>query len=200
MLGAGLSVVLSSSPSDQPAPVAAAVYGLGLADDAFADREGTAARVEVSTAEAQARLQQIAASRAAREPKTVLPTQGQLSTCFCTRWGQMHWGIDLAAPLGTPIVAATDGLVLRAGPATGYGNAIWIQNADGDVEVYGHMRHYYVHAGDVVQAGDLIARVGSEGQSTGPHLHFQLDRGGVDGAPFDPAAWFADRGVPIPTA
>jgi murein DD-endopeptidase MepM/ murein hydrolase activator NlpD len=112
----------------------------------------------------------------------------------------MHWGIDLAAPRGTTIVAATDGVVLRAGPATGYGNAIYIQDADGNVEIYGHMKYYNVKAGDLVHAGDKIAEVGSEGQSTGPHLHFQIDRGGMEGTPMDPIPWLRQRGVSVPGA
>jgi murein DD-endopeptidase MepM/ murein hydrolase activator NlpD len=121
----------------------------------------------------------------------------RLTTCFCMRWGSMHWGIDLAAPLGTPIYAATDGVVLRAGPASGFGNAIYIQNADGDVEIYGHMKYYNVKAGDVVHAGDQIAKVGNQGQSTGPHLHFELHRGGMTGKPFDPQGWLAEHGITV---
>jgi murein DD-endopeptidase MepM/ murein hydrolase activator NlpD len=113
------------------------------------------------------------------------------------RWGQMHWGIDLAAPLGTPIYAAVDGVVLRAGPATGFGNAIYIQDADGNVEIYGHMRYYNVQPGQIVHAGDQIAKVGNQGQSTGPHLHFELHRGGMEGRPFDPQPWLAARGVHV---
>ena len=116
------------------------------------------------------------------------------------RWGAFHYGIDLAAPRGTPIYAAVDGVVLRAGPASGFGNAIYIQDAEGNVEVYGHMKYYSVKAGQIVHAGDYIAKVGSEGESTGPHLHFQIDRGGMTGKPFDPAPWFAQRGVSIPGA
>jgi murein DD-endopeptidase MepM/ murein hydrolase activator NlpD len=127
----------------------------------------------------------------------VLPTQGRLTTCFCMRWGQMHWGIDLAAPLGTPIYAASDGVVLRAGPATGFGNAVYIQDADGNVHIYGHMRYYDVRAGDVVHAGDQIAKVGSQGQSTGPHLHYEIHRGGMDGRRIDPEDWLAERGVNV---
>ena len=99
----------------------------------------------------------------------------------------MHWGIDLAAPLGTPIYAAADGVVLRAGPASGFGNAVYIQDADGNVHIYGHMRYYDVRAGDVVHAGDQIAKVGNQGQSTGPHLHYEIHRGGMDGRRIDPA-------------
>jgi hypothetical protein len=177
----------------------AADYGLGGPSDVglTGGMEDASARQSITAAEAQQRLGELAASRAAREPQTVLPTQGRLSTCYCMRWGTMHWGIDLAAPLGTPILAATDGVVLRAGPATGFGNAIYIQDADGNVEVYGHMRYYNVHAGDIVHAGDQIAKVGSEGQSTGPHLHFQINLGGMTGKPTDPAKWLADRGISV---
>jgi murein DD-endopeptidase MepM/ murein hydrolase activator NlpD len=173
-------------------------YGLGLEDTGFAGgAEVAGTRGEISQAEAQARLNEIAASRAAREPAFVLPTQGRLTTCFCTRWGTMHWGLDLAAPLGTPILSAADGVVLRAGPASGYGNAVYIQDADGNVQIYGHMRYLYVEAGDVVSAGDTIAKVGNEGQSTGPHLHFEIHRGGMNGKPIDPQDWLAQRGISI---
>jgi murein DD-endopeptidase MepM/ murein hydrolase activator NlpD len=109
----------------------------------------------------------------------------------------MHWGIDLAAPLGTPIYAAADGVVLRAGPASGYGNAVYIQDADGNVEIYGHMKYYDVAAGDVVSAGDQIAKVGNQGQSTGPHLHFEIHVGGMSGKPTDPQDWLAERGLSV---
>lgn len=188
---------LGSAPTHVKA--SAADYGLGNATGG-GPAEGTleAARSGITAAEAQTRLAELAASRAAREPKTVLPTQGIMSTCFCMRWGTMHWGLDLAAPLGTPIYAAVDGVVLQAGPASGYGNAVYIQDADGNVEIYGHMRYYNVKAGDLVHAGDQIAKVGSEGQSTGPHLHFELHRGGMNGKPFDPEPWLQQRGVAVP--
>jgi murein DD-endopeptidase MepM/ murein hydrolase activator NlpD len=180
-------------------PVASGMdYGLGSADSGFAGGVDVAgARGEISQAEAQARLSEIAASRAAREPDFVVPTNGRMSTCFCSRWGTMHWGIDLAAPLGTPIYAAADGVVLRAGPASGYGNAIYIQDADGNVEIYGHMKYYNVAAGDVVSAGDQIAKVGNQGQSTGPHLHFEIHVGGMNGKPTDPEAWLGKRGLTV---
>jgi murein DD-endopeptidase MepM/ murein hydrolase activator NlpD len=173
-------------------------YGLGVSDTSFSGGvDDAGARGEISQAEAQARLSEIAASRAAREPDFVVPTDGRLTTCFCQRWGAMHWGIDLAAPLGTPIYAAADGVVLRAGPATGYGNAVYIQDADGNVEIYGHMKYYDVEAGDVVSAGDQIAKVGSQGQSTGPHLHFEIHVGGMNGKPTDPQDWLAERGLSV---
>jgi len=197
-LVAGLPGLLGDGATDVVA--SAADYGLGTASDVglTGGMDDAVARASITEAEAQARLSELAASRAAREPKTILPVNGaRLTTCFCMRWGTMHWGIDLAAPLGTPIYAATDGVVLKAGPASGFGNAIYIQNADGDVEIYGHMKYYNVHAGDVVHAGVQIAKVGNQGQSTGPHLHFELHRGGMTGKPFDPQDWLADRGISV---
>jgi hypothetical protein len=199
VIGAVLTGLLSGLGGAGSTSVASGVdYGLGVSDASFSGGVDVAgARGEISQAEAQARLSEIAASRAAREPDFVVPTNGRLTTCFCQRWGTMHWGIDLAAPLGTPIYAAADGVVLRAGPATGYGNAVYIQDADGNVEIYGHMKYYDVAAGDVVSAGDQIAKVGSQGQSTGPHLHFEIHVGGMSGKPTDPEKWLADRGLSV---
>ena len=113
------------------------------------------------------------------------------------RWGQMHYGLDMAAPLGTPIYSAADGVVIRAGRAGGFGNAVYIQDADGNVHIYGHMRYYQVRAGDIVHAGDEIAQVGNEGYSTGPHLHYEIHRGGENGRPINPQEWLAERNVHI---
>ena len=173
-------------------------FGLGVeTDTGFAGGvDLTGARGEISQAEAEARLSEIAASRAAREPDFALPLAGRETTCFCTRWGEFHPGLDIAAPLGTPIVSAADGVVLRAGRASGFGYAIYIQDTEGNVQIYGHMRYLFVEAGETVRAGDLIAKVGNEGFSTGPHLHFQIHRGGMNGRAIDPAAWFAERKIP----
>jgi murein DD-endopeptidase MepM/ murein hydrolase activator NlpD len=190
---------LLGEPDSTPVSVSAADYGLGAdAMGGTGDMEDLGVRQGISEAEAQARLDELAASRAARTPTTAAPVQGaRMTTCFCMRWGSMHWGVDLAAPLGTPIYAATDGVVLRAGRASGYGNAIYVQDADGDVHVYGHMRYYDVEAGQIVHAGDEIAQVGSEGQSTGPHLHYEIHRGGMDGRRIDPEEYLAERGVEV---
>jgi hypothetical protein len=200
--GAVVGAVVATSGSGSTDVARAADYGLGMSAgvEVSGSRADVGVRQGITEAEARARLAELAASRAAREPKTALPAQGDMSTCFCKRWGKMHWGIDLAAPLGAPILAATDGVVLRAGPASGYGNAVYIEDADGNVEIYGHMRYYNVKAGDVVHAGDQIAKVGNEGESTGPHLHFQIARGGMEGTPIDPQAWLQQRGITVPGA
>lgn len=192
--------VLASLPSvhdDAPESVvvSASDYGLRAGTDAglSGGLDDAVVRRGLTEAEAQVRLQELAASRAAREPDFALPLAGRETTCFCTRWGQFHPGLDIAAPLGTPIVAASDGVVLSAGPASGYGYAIYLQDTENNVQIYGHMRYLNVEAGQTVRAGDLVAWVGNEGRSTGPHLHFQVEQGG---SPVDPAEWLRERGVP----
>ncbi len=106
-----------------------------------------------------------------------------VSSGFGVRGGEQHRGIDMAAPTGTPIYAALDGRVTAAGSAQGFGNWIVVDSttADGAVStVYGHMYDdgVLVRQGDVVKAGQHIANVGSNGQSSGPHLHFELWQGG----------------------
>ena len=194
--------LLAMLPSLVGSPVAvtsdASDYGLGAASDVdlTGGLDDAGVRRSITEAEAQARLGELAASRAARAPKTVVPvTDYRLTTCFCMRWGQMHPGWDMAAPLGTPIYSATDGVVLKAGRQSGFGNAVYIQDADGNVHIYGHMRYYDVEAGQIVRAGDQIAKIGNEGYSTGPHLHWQIHRGGMDGRPLDPETWLTDRKV-----
>jgi murein DD-endopeptidase MepM/ murein hydrolase activator NlpD len=128
----------------------------------------------------------------------VLPAAGRTSSCFGARWGTSHNGVDIAAPIGTPIYAATSGTVQRAGAATGFGQAVYIRGDDGAVTVYGHVSRYYVAAGDRVSAGEQIADVGNEGQSTGPHLHFEVHpNGAMYSGAIDPVPWMSARGVPI---
>jgi murein DD-endopeptidase MepM/ murein hydrolase activator NlpD len=169
-------------------------------------------QASITVAEAQARLQEVAASRAARaeaeaaareaaRPKFVMPIEGaRFTSCFCSRWGTFHWGIDLAAPMRTPEYAAGDGVVLRAGAASGFGLAVYILHENGDVTVYGHMDSILVKPGQYVEAGETIALLGNRGQSTGPHLHFEVHRGGEEGKRIDPVAWLHARGVDVPGA
>ncbi|MGY2129845.1 M23 family metallopeptidase [Blastococcus sp. SYSU DS0617] len=196
-LVAGAPAILGGGPEQVDVTASDLGLGTGLDHGFSGGLDDADVRRGITEAEAQARLGELAASRAARQPKTVLPLRGVLTTCFCQRWGTMHYGLDLAAPLGTPILAASDGVVIRAGRASGYGNAVYVQDADGNVHIYGHMRYYSVSAGDIVHAGDQIAKVGNEGQSTGPHLHYEIHRGGMHGRPIDPKAWLAERGVSL---
>ena len=95
----------------------------------------------------------------------------------------LHTGIDIAAPMGAPVEAAANGTVLYAGWMTGYGNVVVLDHGNGVSTVYGHLSSYLVHVGQSVTRGEVIARVGSTGWSTGPHLHFEVRQ---DGQPVDP--------------
>jgi murein DD-endopeptidase MepM/ murein hydrolase activator NlpD len=119
------------------------------------------------------------------------------TSTFAMRWGTFHGGIDLAAPLGTPIHAVTDGVVVEAGPASGYGNWVQIRADDGTITMYGHMSSsgVLVQPGQHVTAGDVIALVGNEGFSTGPHVHFEVWKNGT--TKIDPAPWLAQHGVTL---
>jgi murein DD-endopeptidase MepM/ murein hydrolase activator NlpD len=87
----------------------------------------------------------------------------------------MHKGIDIAAPIGTPIVAAADGKVISAGwNSGGYGNLVKIKHFDGSITLYAHNSKILVRRGQWVKQGQQIAKMGSTGFSTGPHLHFEI--------------------------
>ncbi|SHN49161.1 Peptidase family M23 [Geodermatophilus obscurus] len=155
---------------------------------------------QAAAAQAQAEADRLAAEAIAEaaRPEAVLPVDGgRLTSGFGSRWGTVHAGIDLAAPMRTPEKAAMDGVVLEAGPASGYGLAVFVQHGNGDVTVYGHMDEILVSAGQVVRAGDTIALLGNRGQSTGPHLHFEVRLGGLGGQKVDPVPYLQERGVQI---
>jgi murein DD-endopeptidase MepM/ murein hydrolase activator NlpD len=162
-----------------------------------ADAETAAAQAQAATEQAAIDAAAAAAAEAAR-PKVVLPVHGaRLTSGFGARWGTVHAGIDLAAPMHTPEYAAMDGVVLKAGAASGYGQVVYIQHGNGDVTVYGHMDAILVTEGQAVRAGDTIALLGNRGQSTGPHLHFEVIVGGMDGTKIDPVGWLQHHGVGI---
>jgi murein DD-endopeptidase MepM/ murein hydrolase activator NlpD len=126
----------------------------------------------------------------------VQPAYGRVSSCFGARWGVTHFGVDIANSIGTPIYAATSGVVKRAGPATGFGLAVYILGDDGAVTVYGHVNQYFVNAGERVSAGEQIAEIGNRGQSTGPHLHFEVHTGGqLYSNQINPVPWLNARGI-----
>ncbi|MFZ5353954.1 MAG: peptidoglycan DD-metalloendopeptidase family protein [Bacillota bacterium] len=108
-----------------------------------------------------------------------MPTRGRLTSKFGKRWGRMHEGIDLAAPVGTAVKAADGGTVKWVGTKGGYGKLIIIDHGAGFVSYYGHLSKYNVSVGDKVYKGQKIGAVGNTGRSTGPHLHFEIRKNGV---------------------
>jgi len=139
-------------------------------------------------AQREARLQQ---------PLFVMPTKGIFTSGFGYRWGVLHAGIDLANSIGTPIHAVSDGVVIDAGPTAGYGMWVKLRHADGTVTLYGHVNTTLVSVGQRVMAGDQIATMGNRGNSTGPHLHFEVLLGGSQRV--DPVPWLAKRGLSVGT-
>lgn len=135
-------------------------------------------------AQREARLQQ---------PLFVMPTKGIFTSNFGYRWGVLHAGIDLANSIGTPIYAVSDGVVIDSGPTAGYGMWVKLRHADGTVTLYGHVNTTLVTVGEQVMAGDQIATIGNRGNSTGPHLHFEVLLGGTER--IDPVPWLATRGL-----
>ncbi|MCQ4623398.1 M23 family metallopeptidase [Corynebacterium sp. CCUG 70398] len=127
--------------------------------------------------------------------KVVLPAEGRFTSGYGPRWGRMHNGIDIANGIGTPIYSVMDGTVINAGPAQGFGKWVRVRHDDGTITVYGHVHSFNVSVGQRVTAGEQIAEMGNEGQSTGPHLHFEVRPGG--GNAIDPVPWLKDRGIEV---
>ncbi|MGW5572915.1 M23 family metallopeptidase [Nocardia thailandica] len=123
-----------------------------------------------------------------------LPARGLFTSGFGSRWGTLHRGIDIAAAIGSPIYAVADGTVIDAGPAQGFGLWVRIRHDDGTITVYGHMYDFFVSVGERVPAGMQIARIGNRGDSTGPHLHFEVIQNGEH---IDPQPWLALHGLSL---
>lgn len=131
---------------------------------------------------------------------SIMPVQGLLSSRFSRsryhqvhgRW-QPHEGIDIHAPRGTPIVAAANGVVRSAGRKGGYGYAVVIDHGFGVSTLYAHASELLVSRGKTVRRGDVVARVGSTGISTAPHLHYEVH---VDGVPVDPLNYVIGAAIP----
>jgi len=108
----------------------------------------------------------------------VWPTSGSISSNYGPRNGRMHQGVDISAPHGTAIVAADSGTVVTSTYAGGYGNYIVIAHGNGTTTLYAHMSSRAVGVGASVSKGQYIGSVGSTGNSTGPHLHFEVSVNG----------------------
>lgn len=109
----------------------------------------------------------------------IWPSKGVLTSGYGWRWGRMHRGIDIAGPIGTPIVAASDGVVTYAQwNDGGYGYLVEITHPDGTETVYAHNSRILVQKGQRVAQGEQISEMGSTGFSTGPHLHFEIHPAG----------------------
>jgi murein DD-endopeptidase MepM/ murein hydrolase activator NlpD len=117
------------------------------------------------------------------------PARGTITSKFGWRWGRRHNGIDIGLPVGTPVKAADGGTVKFSGKYGGFGNLVIIDHGDGYESYYGHNEKNLVSKGDKVHKGQTIALSGNTGNSTGPHLHFEVRR---FGAPVNPLNYLKD--------
>lgn len=128
-------------------------------------------------------------ARTATRP-SIWPTMGDVTSQFGWRnspndgSNDYHPGVDIANNVGTPVVATGDGKVIVSGRASGYGNLIEIDHGNGITTFYGHNSQLIVQVGQMVKKGQMIAYMGSTGNSTGPHVHYEIR---VNGTPVNPA-------------
>lgn len=166
-MGLGVQALLKSSQSMPAAPVTQPTAV-----------EPTQSSMAVATLHQQYTMQATQSSTAAATPQKtptatldlIWPVEGRITQPYSSE----HYGIDIAAEEGTPVVAAASGTVVAAEWDDRHGNLVAIDHGDGLITRYTHLLDYQVAAGDQVDQGQQIGRVGSTGESTGPHLHFEL--------------------------
>ena len=116
---------------------------------------------------------------------------GFLSSKFGPRWGRHHSGIDIGAEYGERVIAVQAGIVVSAGYKTnGYGYSVDVDHGDGVSTTYGHLQKIKVSVGTIVRQGTTVGTVGSSGNSTGPHLHFEIQ---INGKALDPLLFLPNR-------
>ena len=181
----------SADAADRAAAAARADRG-----DRPADPSASATASSAAPDASAAAAEPAPVAEAARRLDWVSPMPGTpLSSCFGSRWGSFHAGIDFAGAAGTPIHAVGSGTVFGAGWLySGYGISIVIDHGNGLFTHYAHLSQVFVVEGQPVNVGDVIGLEGSTGDSTGPHLHFEVHEGLWN--QIDPAQWFREHGVP----
>ncbi len=194
--------VLASKTAEQVAARAELVAQQNALAAARANRQSVLAGVRSSRAHAREDLEDLEAESAALAAQIqgpsggssgdgssssgfIWPVNGVVTSGFGWRWGRMHEGIDIAASTGTSIRAVAAGTVIFAGYMGGYGNLVIVDHGNGLSTAYAHQSAIYVGSGSVSQ-GTVIGAVGSTGNSTGPHLHFEVR---VNGSAVDPMSY-----------
>jgi murein DD-endopeptidase MepM/ murein hydrolase activator NlpD len=196
------------SVDEAEAALAQAQQDLATAQGNLAEAQEAAAAAAATTA-AQQSVVDVETSNAnawtafyqqadARHPEFVAPVEGyEISTHYGeagSNWSSgHHTGTDFAAPAGTEVQAVADGTVIFAGTNGPYGNQVQIQHSDGTITTYSHLSEIDVSVGESVAAGDQIGLVGTTGNSTGPHLHFEVHD--ANGNTMDSDAWLAQHGI-----
>ncbi|NEX19882.1 M23 family metallopeptidase [Thiorhodococcus mannitoliphagus] len=198
-IGRLILVVLIAGTPMTIAPLGAAGQG--------ADPLAVVPRIRLITRDQDSVVKAVRVIRAEPTPKSSMavgrpsgdwlwPVRGRLTSGFGIRRHpimhaqRFHAGVDLAAPIGTPVRAVAAGRVRTAGRVGGYGGLVELNHGDGWTTRYGHLQQTLVASAQRVEAGEIIATVGSTGLTTGPHLHVEIRR---HGQPIDPLTRLAPR-------
>ncbi|WP_395361234.1 M23 family metallopeptidase [Streptomyces sp. YH02] len=202
--GAGSAFAAEGKAAAAPVAVTASAAVAAQADaQAHVAAQAKAAAAKVTAAKKAVTVKPVAAKKA---PSWVKPVSSYTLTASYNQggamWAHKHSGQDFAVPVGTPVKAAGSGTVVKAGPNGGgdgpaYGNAIVVKHANGTYSQYAHLSKIKVYAGQKVLAGQQIALSGNTGNSSGPHLHFEIRTTPNYGSAVNPAAFLRSHGVSI---
>ncbi|MFD4142184.1 M23 family metallopeptidase [Streptomyces sp. NBC_00390] len=203
VVGAGAGVASANAGTAATMTPAAAVAAQAQAQaKAAAAKQAAVKKAAVAKAAVQAKKGKTAKKSAA----WVKPVSKYTLTASYNQggamWSHKHSGQDFAVPVGTPVKAAGSGTVVKAGPNGGgdgpaYGNAIVIKHGNGKYSQYAHLSAVNVGVGAQVKAGQLIAKSGNTGNSSGPHLHFEIRTTPNYGSALNPMAFLRSAGVQI---
>ncbi|CAL9515983.1 M23 family metallopeptidase [Streptomyces sp. enrichment culture] len=210
-LGAGVAVAADTTAASGAASAAHAVQAQAAA-------QAEAAKAQAAQAEKAAKAKQTAAAKAAKAKQAakaaakkkqaswVSPVKSyKLSASYAANggmWASKHSGQDYAVPTGTPVVAVHGGTVVKAGgngagDGPAYGNAVVVKHSNGKYSQYAHLSSVNVKAGQVVKTGQKIALSGNTGNSSGPHLHFEIRTTPNYGSAINPASFLRANGVTL---
>ncbi|MFB6876282.1 M23 family metallopeptidase [Streptomyces sp. NPDC056323] len=211
--GLGTSMVLGVGAAFA-AGSAGAPDSVKLIDRGTAESVAEQAAVQGKVAEQAAAKKAAAVKKAAAAKKAALKkahgwetpvSRYELSASFGndgSRWAHKHSGQDFAVPIGTKVEAAHSGTVVKAGPNGGgdgpaYGNAVVIKHANGTYSQYAHLSQIQVRIGEAVKTGETIALSGNTGNSSGPHLHFEIRHTADYGSAVNPVGFLHQKGVTV---
>ncbi|MGW3660539.1 M23 family metallopeptidase [Streptomyces sp. NPDC005151] len=208
--GLGTSMVLGAGAAFAAAPASApgtaSLISTTAADSVAAQAAAQAKAAVKKTAAAEQAARSSAKEAVGRAASWMTPVRHYtLSACFGTdgsRWAHKHSGQDFAVPIGTTVGAAHSGTVVKAGPNGGgdgpaYGNAIVIKHGNGTYSQYAHLSRIDVRIGQTVSTGEKIALSGNTGNSSGPHLHFEIRHTANYGSAINPVSFLHQEGVTV---
>jgi murein DD-endopeptidase MepM/ murein hydrolase activator NlpD len=207
--GLGASAVLGAGVAAAATPTATTAAATAVTGSAHAVQAQAAAQAkaaELAKKAAAGKATQAKQATAKKAASWVAPVKGYTKTASFAqngaRWQSTHSGQDFAVPVGTKVVAAHGGTVVKAGgngagDGPAYGNAIVVKHGNGSYSQYAHLSKVNVRVGQVVKTGQQIALSGNTGNSSGPHLHFEIRTTPNYGTAVDPVAFLRGKGLAL---